>query len=342
MNKHWLTLVPLLTAIIPASAQSGVLDRVDEALAWKSPNGWFRADASGLLDLETYYIDQRPPGLLFPDDDWFFNPRLSLFLDIHMGHHLYAFAQARFDRGFDPGARPDGASRLDEYLLRYTPFDDSRVNVQVGKFATVVGNWVQRHDSWNNPFITAPVPYENVMTMSDGAAPAAPGGFVGRRNLTDLKGRWLPIVWGPAYTSGASVFGKIERFNYAFEFKNASISSRPTVWDATNLSWEHPTISGRLGYQPAAAWDFGVSFSHGTYMLPVSEKTLPAGKTLDDFNQLTVAYDASYSWHHWQLWGEFYFSRFDVPNVGPADTAAWYLEAKYKITPSLFAAVRFN
>jgi len=31
-----------------------------------------------------------------------------------------------------------------------------------------------------------------------------------------------------------------------------------------------------------------------------------------------------------------------VPNVGDADTLAYYLETKYKITSQLFAAVRWN
>ena len=57
--------------------------------------------------------------------------------------------------------------RLDEYALRVTPWDDGRFNLQVGKFSTVVGNWVQRHHSWENPFITAPLPYENLTAISD-------------------------------------------------------------------------------------------------------------------------------------------------------------------------------
>ena len=31
-----------------------------------------------------------------------------------------------------------------------------------------------------------------------------------------------------------------------------------------------------------------------------------------------------------------------MPNVGDADTVAYYIEAKYKITTQLFAAVRWN
>ncbi|MBM3840106.1 MAG: hypothetical protein FJ398_19495 [Verrucomicrobia bacterium] len=68
------------------------------------------------LDLELYYIDQQPPGLIFSDDDAFFSPRLSLFLDTQFGPHFYTLVQARYDRGFDPGSREDGDFRFDEYF----------------------------------------------------------------------------------------------------------------------------------------------------------------------------------------------------------------------------------
>jgi hypothetical protein len=316
---------------------------VDESLLLQSKSGFFRADLSGLLDLEGYYIDQRPPALIFPDDQFFFNPRLSLFVDTRLGKHFYSLVQARFDRGFDPGADENGDARVDEYLLRYTPFDDARLNLQVGKFATVVGNWVPRHLSWDNPFINAPLPYENVLPMTDHTVPPSPAPFLARKNQADRKALWLPLLWGPAYTAGASVFGAIDRFDYAFEFKNASVSSRPAVWDPFELGWAHPTYSGRLGYRPGAAWNLGISASGGTYLLPeVDRPPLPAGKSIGDYNQFTLGHDVQYAWHHWQFWAEVFLSRFAVPTVGDADTLAYYLEAKYKITPRLFAGLRWN
>src|SRR6266567_1025556 len=82
--------------------------------------------------------------------DNLFNPRLTLFLDAQYGSQIYFFAQSRLDRGFDPSDR--GAQvRLDEYALRITPWDDGRFALQIGKFATVIGNWVPRHLSWENP-----------------------------------------------------------------------------------------------------------------------------------------------------------------------------------------------
>ena len=324
MHPMKIKFIPFAIAIFftfTASAQPW-LDKLDDSLHLQSPGGFFRADLSGLIDLEGYSIDQRPPGLLFSQHS-FFNPRLTLFLDTRLGPHLYSFVQFRADRGFDPRAMPDGQWRFDEYLLRYTPFDDRRINLQVGKFATVIGNWVPRHDSWDNPFITAPLPYENVTTITDQTVPGSRAGFLARRHKADIKEKWLPLLWGPAYTSGASVFGTVEKFDYAFEFKNASISSRPAVWDATQLGWENPTISGRLGFRPNAAWNLGVSASGGAYLLPAAGAALPPGKHVGDFKQFTIGQDVGYAWHHWQIWGEVFLSRFEVPNVGDCDTLAY-------------------
>jgi hypothetical protein len=330
-----------LTGATSMHAQLAALDNLQDSLHVESSTGFWRADFSGLLDLEEYYIDQRPPGLLFNNGPSFFNPRLSLFLDTHLGSHLYGFVQFRADRGFDPGGRVRDA-RFDEYFVRYTVFEDSRLNFQAGKFATVVGNWVARHDSWNNPFITAPLPYENVLAVSDISIPASPGAFLGRQNLPDNKAKWLTIIWGPSYASGASISGQIDRLDYAVEVKNAGLSSRPYVWDPTAEQWDNPTVSGRLGYRPDEAWNVGSSFSYGPYLLPEAYDSLPAGTSVSDFNQLTVGQDVSFSWHEWQVWAEAYASRFDVPNVGNADTLAYYVEAKYKISSELFAAARWN
>jgi predicted porin len=52
--------------------------------------------------------------------------------------------------------------------------------------------------------------------------------------------------------------------------------------------------------------------------------------------------DVRFAWHHLQLWAEFYEGRFEVLRVGHADTFAYYVEAKYKFTPQLFGALRWN
>jgi hypothetical protein len=333
--------IVLAVAVFAISAQAQeLLDDLESTLSLKTSDGFFRSDLTGLLDLEGYYVDQRPPGLLY-DDESFFNPRLTFFLDTRLGPHLYTFVQARLDRGFDPGQK-DFDARLDEYLLRWTPWNDSRLNLQFGKFATVVGSWVQRHDSWQNPLITAPLPYENLTPVSYDYIPASPGYFLARRHVPDQKDSWLPILWGPVYATGWELFGTMGKLDYALDLKNAAISSNPDQWDLNSSLWRYPTVSGRLGFRPVPEWNHGVSFSLGPYLSPEVSTALPAGKGINDYDQFTLGYDVSHAWHQWEWWGEVFLTRFEVPNVGDADLAAYYLEAKYKITAGLFAAARWN
>lgn len=325
-----------------AKAQTEWLDKLDDALYLQTPNGYLRSDLSGLLDLEGYHFDGNPPGMLFGERDNYLNPRLSLYLDTKIGSHLYSLLQVRFDRGFDPGARDGGDARFDEYLLRYTPFDDARLNIQAGKFATAFGAWVGRHDSWNNPFINAPLPYENIVIIADQTPPPSLAAFLARRAKPDQKRSWMPMIWGPSYATGASVFGVAHGFAYALEVKNAGLSSRPSSWDATTVGFENPTVTGRLGVKPNATWDVGASASYGPYYAPTAQTFLPRGTSLGDFNQLTVGPDVTFAWRHWQVWGEAFASRFEVPMVGNVETVAYFLESKYKLTPRLFVAARWN
>jgi hypothetical protein len=332
----------------PVSAPAEFLDQLHRALSIRNPKNDFHLQLSGLIDLEGYFIDQRPPGLIYSDDSFLFNPRITLFIDAQWTKHFYFFGQVRIDRGFDP--TDEGAEiRLDEYFMRYTPLDNSRINFQIGQFATVVGNWVQRHDSWQNPFINAPLPYENLTGIWDSAAPGEVTtllywGHVTGYDSGDYSDKYLrnPIIWGPSYASGLSVFGVLDKFDYAAEIKNASLSSRPEAWSVTETGFEHPTFSTRLGFRPNAMWNLGVSASAGSYFLPEAERTFPPGRSIGDYCELVLAQDVSFAWRRLQIWAEFYEARFEVPSIGNADTFAYYLEAKYKITPQLFGALRWN
>ena len=335
-----------------ALALDDFLDRLGETLTVSAFGDRFRAQLRGTFDFEVYHLDGPTPSLIFTHDDFLLNPRLSLFLDAQLGSQVYVFAQARVDRGFDP-SDADVAVRADEYAVRVSPWQDGRFNLQFGKFATVVGNWVARHQSWDNPFVTAPLPYENLTAIWDSMAPragatllgwahvgTAAGNFSGDERL-DKKMR-LPVIWGPSYASGVSLFGRLGKFDYGVELKNASLSSRPEYWDLTERGLEHPTFSGRLGFRPNEMWTLGFSASNGPYLQPEAESSLARGHSIDDYREIVLGQDIRFAWHHIQLWAESYEVRFKIPNVGDVDTFAYYLEAKYKITPQLFGALRWN
>ena len=338
MRRAWLIVALCLAAVANAQAQE-FLERVGEALSFHAFDDNLRARVSGTLDLEYYLYDKPPPGIIYADDNQLFNPRLTMFLDVQAGPHVYFFAQARFDRGFDP--TDEGAEvRLDEYALRITPWEDGRLSVQIGKFAAVTGNWNPRHLSWDNPFITAPLVYENVTILEDWKA--LPAAYFEGGVLRDPKEEYIPVIWGPSYASGVSVAGRFGMFEYAAEIKNASLSSRPESWDLTQIGFEHPTVNTRVGLRPNEMWNLGFSASKGTYFRPEAEPTLPTGRDIGDYDQLVLGQDVSFAWRHLQLWAEFYQMRFELPEIGDADTFGYYLEAKYKFAPQLFGALRWN
>lgn len=339
MSRSLRSITILLLLAAHAARAEDLIDRVDEALTFSAFDDNVRMRFSGLFDLEYYHFTQPAPGLLFTEDHDFLNPRLTLFFDAQVGSSVYAFAQTRLDRGFDPGDGSTGM-RLEEYAVRFTPWDDGRFSLQAGRFATVVGNWNERHLSWENPFINAPLVYENVTGIYDAEGPPSAGDFA--EGIVEEKYDYNPVIWGPSYATGLSVSGKLGEFDYAAEIKNASLSSRPESWDATEIGFDHPTVSARVGWRPNMAWKLGFSASEGSYFTPAASPTLPDGAGIGDYKQQVLGQDISFAWHHWQFWAEVYEARFQVPHVGDANTTAYYLEAKYKFTPRLFGALRWN
>jgi len=336
-------LTPVLAVLLLSQGRAVAfdewLDSIEDRLSVNTFDHAVSTHLSGLMDLEAYSFRQPAPGLIAANHDFLFNPRVTLFLDGQIGPKIYFFVQSRLDRGFDP-ADDKARIRLDEYAFRLTPWENGRLNLQVGKFATVVGRWTSRHDSWTNPFITAPLPYENLTAIWDD---------FGANSVATLM-EWYdspkylrnPVIWGPSYATGLALSGRLGQFDYAAEVKNAPLSSRPYAWDVTAVNFRYPTFSGRLGWKPNEAWNLGVSASTGSYLLPEAADSLPPGKDRGDYRQVTLAQDISYERHHWQRWAEFFENRFEVPLVGNADAFAYFLEAKYKITPQLFGALRWN
>ncbi len=317
------------------------LDRVEDAFTVSFLQDAVRARLSGTLDLEGYHLPNPAPGVLDTDRTNLFSPRLTLFLDAQLGPKVYAFAQARVDRGFDPG-ESNARMRLDEFAIRVTPWDDGRLTLAVGKFGTVVGNWMQRHLSWDNPFINAPVPYENVTFAADMETPSSAQDFVGKVIDSVTKYEYLPVIWGPSYATGAAVSGSLGKFEYAAEVKNAALSSRPQSWELNGIGFERPSVNARIGFRPNQMWRFGLSAGQGPYLRDEAGSMLPAGRDLQHYHQKTLGQDISFAWHHWQVWAEVFQARFETPRGGNADTFLYYVEAKYKFTPQLFAAVRWN
>jgi hypothetical protein len=314
-------------------------DRVASALAFADADGAVRAQVSGLASLTAYRGPQENPGLVFTEQDVLLSPRLALFLDGQLGPRVNGFVQARVDRGFDPG---DGNAefRLDEYALRFALGREASGQLEVGKFATVLGNWVARHDEWQNPFVSAPLPYEYLTGVTDESAQTSPADLL--PPVGEEVYEHLPIIWGPSYATGVSLSGRQGKFDFAVEFKNTGPSSRPAAWPLDAVGFAHPSVGARLGFRPDLRFKFGLSASDSVFLLPDAAATLPPGGRLASYRERLWGQDFAFEWHHLQVWAELFEVQFDLPQVGPARTVAGYVEMRYKVNPRLAAALRWN
>lgn len=345
----------ILGAVLgPALSAQEALERLGEKLNVTLAGGTLQLRLSGSLELEGYVISEPVADLVSGPDEAFLEPRFSLYLDAQAGERAYFFAQGRVDRGFDVYAvDPRTEARLDECAVRIelgAP-GSGRLSVQAGKFATIVGNWTKRHTAWENPFITAPLPYNNLTAVWDVAAVPSPNVLLAWAHVRPVgnssavlsdKHLRLPIIWGPAYAQGVALAGRWGRFDYAGEIKATGLSARPERWDQSFGSSEGPAFSGRLGFRPDPAWNLGLSASRGEYLDRSPHAKLPAGFSRRDYHQTLLAHDLSYAWRHFQLWAEVQAARFEAPRVGSLDTLAWYAEAKYRFSPAFSAAARWG
>lgn len=342
MTGRCLLLVIAALGAVDARSQD-FFDSAGERLTYASPDGsrWARLSVVG--DIAAYATDTPAPGLLFSETSSLLAPRLAVSLDGGFGDRLSLHAELRADRGFDPGLERRGDVRFDEYYIQAHLLDAWRVQVRLGKFATAFGSWVERHKAWDNPLITAPALYEDMVTITDQAAPEGLAAFAARRDVPENKAGWLPIVWGPSYATGASISAGTATLDVVVEIKNSSLSSRPTAWDVVRGGFEtRPTVTGRVAYHPSAVWALGASFSQGPYLQDEARPTLPLGARVNDFDQTTLGLDLTYELHRLQFWSELARTRFDVPRVGEVEATSGFVEMRYKFAPQFWLAGRLN
>jgi len=284
-----------------------------------------------------------PAGFLEFDDGVLFEPSLTLQFEYQPSPKYYFNATLNIDRGFDPGAVPDGDVRFDNLFLRYRPFGDNSLNFQLGKFATVVGNWVPEYE--DNPFLLAPLPYASITgagTQNIDQLSAAQ--IETRANSTtptihNSPQDWSAIIWGPAYAQGAAVFGNINKFDYAVEIKNAALGSSPEEREFGEGDFGDPVFSGHLGYRKDASLSYGLSFSRGPFV--DSDAILSPGIDRNDLIQTLVGADIRWSRRKWILSGEAFFSHFQRPEED-LQVFSYYAQARYNLAAGVWIAGRLG
>ena len=317
-------------------------------LCQKAAAGWTitPADSPVQVDLATalvatlWFAERPAPALLEMEDAAFFAPRLHLEGNAVFGDHWFFHAALRADRGFDPGSKPDGDLRLDEVLLRWRPTDDQRFNLQIGSFPTVFGAWQGNHGFFDDPFLLPPLPYSQIIGIQTRDPAAMSAAAIAARDtglaapVAELeKSNWASMVWGPAYGTGAAVFGATRHFDYAAEIKNSGLSSHPDSWSGNGFS--DPSVAVRLGWRPDAAWALGLSASRGPWL----EDNTP-GVDRSDLPQTNLGLDLRWAHRDLIVTGELIGAEFETPAAGDLRALSGFVGARWKFAPGLWLASR--
>jgi len=351
----------ITTTTDAADPMESFLERLRDFQSFGTEDGQISFNADVWLTLDYMVFSTPPPGFIQTTNGQIFAPTLSGLFTLDISKHLEFVFLGLVNRGFDP-TETSVQSQPAEYYTQLTPFDTPVLNFKGGKFQTAFGQWTNRHFSTQNSLINAPMMYGQMTSVTDGndgASIAPTTSSLVRRKTSAVPvppvTKWIPIVWGPSYASGFQLngtVGTLQQLDWAFEMKNASLSSRPQEWDLWNRGFNYPTFTGRAGYRPDAAWNIGVSGSSGSYISQAAydrfSTTSKAGSSIGESRQNVVGTDISYAHGPIELWSEFAWSQYEVPDakagkaVGNIGAYSYFIESKWKFMPQFWLSGRWN
>jgi hypothetical protein len=257
----------------------------------------------GIADAEAWKTDSGSVLLTRNGGQPSFLGRMNLWGAAGLGPHVVVYVAGTMETG---NARDESGTEWYTELagVRYT--QSNAFVVDAGKIQPVVGTFAARRYSTRNPLIGMPDGY--------------------------------PLQ----YPLGLQASGASGPFDY-----RAAVISLPVQHEGYT---PEPTPTPRpaigAGFTPAIGARIGVSATWGPYLNRNLAPTLLAGRSWRAYSEGIYAADAQLSRGYLELHGELARSTYEVPDgdagIKTVRGLTYYTEAKYTLTPRLFAAARFE
>jgi hypothetical protein len=322
------------------------LGDLDLSASW----GDFSAELHGELDLELLVFGKEASGVSLADPVLRSNhykrtrqedgpegvERLTLVLDGAFQDWLSYDVEGRLDHGAPAEEGEAVGARLEQYWVRGSVPGSALFNLQLGKFAAPLGNFIPRSMPRKDPLTTFPVMYDQVTTFMKKSDTAA--AILGRRDRPTVKD-WRVPIYREVYGVGGMIFGSWEKLSYSFAVLNSAPATWVFQWPLHAGDFRDPNYYLHLSYAIDASLSVGASASRGPYDRH-DAAGIPAGKGSGDFPQTLAGVDLHYAIGAVDVFAEAIWTRFKAPLVDDLDLWAWYLEGKYTFLPGLFGALR--
>jgi len=267
--------------------------------------------------------------------------RLRLYSSVRLGSRAALLAEGRADNG-------DGVT-LAALYLRLRPWRERPLDLQVGRIPPVFGTYPRRGYGSDNPLVGSPLVYQYLTSLRPDALPASADDLLamrGRGWLTHYPvgsnewDRGLPVIAGDRWDTGAEMRIGAEPVSLSVAVTQGVLSD-PRVRDDNGGK----QVSARVEVKPTIGLVLGASGARGRYLSREATRGVTLVGVAGPSRQDALGLDAEYSRGYWLLRAEGVASRWDVPVLRAplaGTVRAWggYLEARYKIRPGLYAAVR--
>ena len=235
------------------------------------------------------------------------------------------------------------------WYVRISPLASRLIDIQAGRIPPVFGAYTRRAYPQDNPLIGSPQTFQYLTSVRPDAVPATVD------DLVRMKGRgWLvrypvgnatprngvPTVAAERWDTGVQVRIGPPALEAAVSWTVGSLSD-PKV-DDDNSGGQ---LSGRVAWHPLPAFTVGVSAARGAFVADNVRQARPDAPPGHD-TQRAFGVDAETSWGRWLIRGEYVANAWRLPPldapriVDPLASRAGYVEARFRLHPRLYAAVR--
>ncbi len=271
------------------------------------------------------------------------NLRFDVTAEVRANDHLQVLGEVRFDQG----------RVLEAYGLyvRLRPWPAKRFDIQAGRVPPTFGLMTRASYGSNNILIGQPLAYQYLTSIRPDAAPATNDDLLRMRgrgwlstfpigNAVEAPG--LPIVNTSRWDTGVQVHGITRAIEWTGAVTAGSLSDPRTFHDNNGGK----QFAGRVVARPTPAIALGASVSRGAWLNDVLDEAIPGADATGGARQVAFGGDAEFSAGPLLVRGEAIRSTWRLPEIDtlqidePLVATSLLVEARYKIAPGLYAALR--
>jgi hypothetical protein len=324
----------ILIAILAAAALAPVGASAQDGITLR---GLVDISANGQRD--TQWLNSNNTG------DGNFDPlRARLFIDGHR-ENTSIFLQVLYSQQSYSPIRLFGA------YIQHKVFDQW-LTLEAGLVPNHAGTWAPYTYSNQNPLVGIPLSYYWKSNLPSRSMPNDLDDLLAHRgqgqtgisyaDSNGVRGKnyaTLPILYDNCWNYGFFAMGSAGRAQYII---GATLNPPGGALQQPDLN-ENIAVQGRFGYTVVPALTLWVSGAHGAYLSRDVAPYLPAGRTVNDYDQTLLGFAAWWKWGHLDVWGETAFNQYDTPlRAEGLSNTSWWVQAVYTLFPQWELALRYD